>query len=50
MAQIGVHRHSRRCDLVKRIKKYRTLLLMLIPGLLLVFVFNYIPMVGLGLA
>lgn len=34
----------------KRIRKYRTLLLMLLPGFVLILVFNYIPMVGLGVA
>lgn len=39
-----------RNDLYRRIRKYRTLLLMLIPGTLIILVFNYIPMIGISVA
>ncbi len=48
MTQIQVPRAAN--DLGKRVRKYRTLLFMLVPGFILVAVFNYIPMVGLSLA
>ena len=37
-------------SLRERIRQYRTLLLMLIPGCLLILIFNYIPMIGVSVA
>lgn len=37
-------------NLRERVRKYRTLLLMLIPGCLLILIFNYIPMIGVSVA
>ncbi|MDF2537464.1 MAG: sugar transporter permease [Herbinix sp.] len=34
----------------KRLRKYRQLLLMLLPALLFFIIFNYIPMLGIGIA
>lgn len=34
----------------KRVKKYKTLLFMLIPGFIFIVIFNYIPMAGISLA
>lgn len=36
--------------LKKRIRKYRVLLLMLIPGFVFIIIFNYIPMAGISIA
>jgi len=41
---------SRQRDLWRRIKKYRMLLLMLIPGIIYYIVFHYMPMYGITLA
>lgn len=37
-------------SLGERVRQYRALLLMLVPGFLLILIFNYIPMVGVGVA
>jgi len=41
---------SKRAILFKRVKEYRSLLLMLLPGVLFFIIFNYLPMYGILIA
>lgn len=43
-------KESSRSDIFKRIKRYRALLLMLVPGLAYLFINNYLPMFGVVIA